>query len=117
MTGLNAGATIAQWETVYLGGSSTWLLADANGSGTYPARGLAVAAYSNTDPATILTYGTVRNDAWTWTIAGPIYLSATPGGLTQTAPATSGDQVQVVGYALTADVAFFDFNSTYLTVA
>lgn len=116
ISGLNAGATIAQWETVYLGASSTWLLADANGSGTYPARGLATAAYSNTDPAIVLVHGTVRNDAWNWTPGGAIYLSATAGGLTQTAPSTSGDKVQQVGFALTADIAFFDFNSTYLTV-
>lgn len=62
ITGLNAGATIAQFAPVYLGGSSTWLNADANGSGTYPARGLAVAAYSDTNPATILVHGTVRDD-------------------------------------------------------
>lgn len=116
INGLNAGATIAQWEPVYLGASSTWLLADANGSGTYPARGLAVAAYVNTDPAMILVLGTVRNDAWAWTPGGAIYLSGTAGALTQTAPSTSGDKVQQVGFALTADIAFFDFNSTYLTV-
>lgn len=116
IAGLNAGASIAQWEAVYLGASSTWLLADANGSGTYPARGLAVAAYSNTDPAVILVHGTVRNDAWNWTPGSPIFLSGTAGGLTQTAPSTSGDKVQQVGFALTADIAFFDFNSTYLTV-
>lgn len=116
IVGLNAGATIAQWEPVYIGGSSTWLLADANGSGTYPARGLATAAYVDTNPAVILTQGTVRNDAWNWTIGGTIYLSGTAGTLTQTAPSTSGDKVQAVGYALTADIAYFDFNSTYLTV-
>lgn len=116
ISGLNAGATIAQWEAVYLDGSSTWQLADANGTGTYPARGLATAAYSSTDPAVILVHGTVRNDAWAWTPGGAIYLSATAGGLTQTAPSTSGDKVQQVGFALTADIAFFDFNSTYLTV-
>lgn len=117
ITGLNAGATIAQWEAVYLGGSSTWLLADADGSGTIPARGLAVAAYSSTDPATILVVGTVRNDTWAWTPGGTIYLSTTAGGLTQTAPSTSDDNVQQVGYALTADVAFFNFASgEYLTV-
>ncbi len=116
IAGLNAGATIAQWEAVYLGASSTWLLADANGSSTYPSRGLATAAYSNTDPAIILVHGTVRNDAWSWTPGGAIYLSGTAGALTQTAPSTSGDKVQQVGFALTADIAFFDFNSTYLTV-
>lgn len=117
ITGLNAGATIAQWEAVYLGGSSTWLLADANGSSTYPARGLATAAYSNTNPATILVNGTVRNDAWNWTPGGTIYLSGTAGDLTQTAPSTSGDKIQQVGFALTADIAYFDFNTTFTTVA
>lgn len=116
VAGLNAGATIAQWEAVYLGGSSTWLLADANGSGTFPARGLAIAAYINTNPATILVHGTVRNDAWNWTPGGTIYMSGTAGALTQTAPSTSGDNVQQVGFALTADIAFFDFNNAYLTV-
>lgn len=116
IAGLNAGATIAQWEAVYLGSSSTWLLADANGTGTYPARGLATAAYSSTDPAVVLVHGTVRNDAWNWTPGGTIYLSGTAGSLTQTAPSTSGDKVQQVGFALTADIAFFDFNSTFLTV-
>lgn len=116
ITGLNAGATIAQWELVYLGGSSTWLLADANGSGTYPTCGMAVAAYSSTNPAVILTRGTVRNDAWNWTPGGRLYMSTTAGGLTQTAPSTSGDKVQDVGFALTADIAYVDFNGVYLTV-
>lgn len=113
--GLNAGATIAQWDAVYLGGSSTWLLADANGSGTFPARGLAVAAYSNTNAAIVLIRGNVRNDAWSWTPGGTIYLSTTAGGLTQTPPSTASDKIQAVGFALTADIAFFDFNSLYLT--
>lgn len=116
IAGLNAGATIAQWEAVYLDGSSTWQLADANGSGTYPARGLATAAYSSSNPAVILVHGTVRNDAWNWTPGGTIYLSGSVGALTQTAPSTSGDKVQQVGFALTADIAFFDFNNTFLTV-
>ena len=116
VSGLLAGATIAQWEAVYLDGSSTWQLADANGSGTYPAVGLAVAAYSSTNPAVVVYSGTVRNDAWSWTPGGVIYLSATAGGLTQTAPATSGDKVQQIGRALTADIILLNVNSEYLTV-
>jgi len=116
VSGLLAGATIAQWEAVYLDGSSTWQLADANGSGTYPAVGLAVAAYSSTNPAIVVYSGTVRNDAWSWTPGGVIYLSATAGGLTQTAPATSGDKVQQIGRALTADIILLNVNSEYLTV-
>lgn len=116
VSGLNAGATIAQWEAVYLDSSSTWQLADANGSGTYPAVGLAVAAYSSTNAAIVVTQGTVRNDAWAWTPGGVIYLSTTPGGLTQTAPSTSADKVQQIGRALTADIILVNINNEYLTV-
>lgn len=116
LAGMNAGATIAQWEAVYLGGSSTWLLANATAT-VHPARGVAVAAYSNTDPAVILVQGPVRNDAWNWTIGGDIYLSTTGGALTQTAPNGSTNIVQWCGYALTADIAYFDFKTgVYVTV-
>jgi hypothetical protein len=120
IVGETAGATIAQWEAVYLadagGGTGSWMLADANGTNTYPARGLAVAAYSSSNAATILVQGIVRNDAWAWTPGGNIYLSTTAGGLTQTAPSTSGDKIQIVGYALWSDAAYFNFNGSYLTV-
>lgn len=117
ISGVNAGATVAQWEAVYLSGSSTWLLADANGSGTYPARGLAVTGGTNGNPLSILQVGTVRNNAWDWTPGGTIYLSGTAGALTQTAPNVSGDKVQQVGFAITADIAYFNFNSETVTVA
>lgn len=117
ITNINGGATIAQWEPVYYSFSDgEWMLADANGTSTYPAQGLAVAATTNGAAATVLIQGFVRNDAWNWS-AGPIYLSATPGAFTQTAPATAGDKVQVVGFAITADVAYFHFNQDYVEVA
>lgn len=117
VSGLTAGATIAQWETVYVAGSSTYQLADANGTGTYPARGLAVAAYVSTNAATIIREGIVRNDAWNWTPGGTLYLSTTPGGMTQTAPSGAGDKIQQVGFALTADIAYVNFASgEYLTI-
>ena len=118
ITGRNAGATIAQWESVYLSNSGTWLLADANGSGTYPCRGLAVAAYTNGNAAVVLDNGVARNDAWNWTIGGDVYLSTTAGGLTQTAPSTSGDKVQKIGYALSVDsIRVCIGTGEYLTIA
>lgn len=117
ISGINGGETIAQWEVVYYSFSDTeWMKADANAAGKFPAAGIAVAATTNGNAATVLVSGTVRNDAWTW-VAGPIYLSTTAGGLTQTAPSASGDCVQPVGYAITADVAFFHFNQAYAEVA
>src|SRR3546814_16932056 len=55
----------------------------------------------SSDPAVILREGPVRNDAWSWTPGGTIYLSTTPGGLTQTAPSATTEKVQQVGFALT----------------
>lgn len=115
LTGNNAGATIAQWEAVYMGATFEWLIADANGSGTYPAMGLATAAGSDGNPLTVLVRGIARNDAWNWSV-GLIYLSDSVGALTQTPPSTSGDKVQIVGYALSADTMMVDPDLTYLTV-
>ncbi len=115
IVGLNNSGGVTQWDTVYLNSSSQWVLADANGSGTYPARGI-VAATQSTGVATIvITSGTIRNDAWSWTIGGTIYLSVTAGGMTQTPPATTGDKVQVIGYALTADIMAVAISADYGT--
>jgi hypothetical protein len=117
LSGTNAGATIAQWEVCYHDFADNELkLADADGSGTYPARGIAVTSGTDGNALTILTEGFVRNDAWNWS-AGNIYISTTAGAITQTAPSTSGNIVQRIGYAVSADVAYFNFNVPYLTVA
>jgi hypothetical protein len=119
IVGRTAGATIAQWGAVYMGSGGSWLLADANGTGTYPAQGLATASYVNTNAATVLVHGVARNDAWAWTVGGRIYLSGDPttnGGLTQTAPSTSGDKVQYMGYALSADSMYVDPSPEYITL-
>jgi hypothetical protein len=50
----------------------------------------------------------VRDDTWNWTVGGAIYLSETAGALTQTAPSTTDSVVRVLGYAVTADVIWFN---------
>lgn len=118
IVGRNSASALTQWDAVYLTSSSTWAQADANGSGTYPARGLTIATHAGSGEAvSVVDDGVVRNDAWAWTAGAPIYLSATAGGLTQTAPSTSGDKVQVIGYALSSDSMRVQPSSTYLTVA
>jgi len=106
ITGINAGATIAQWDVVVMGGAGKWLLADANGDNTYPAVGLAAEAGTDGNPMTVVIGGIIRNDGWNWTDGGTngiVYLSATAGGLTQTAPSSAGDHIQVIGKVISAD--------------
>lgn len=102
ITGRNAAATLTIWQTVYMTSAGTWGVADANGAGTYPCRGLVTAGVASGAAAVVLDDGVARHDAWTWTIGGDIYMSGTAGALTQTAPAVSGDKVQRIGYALSA---------------
>lgn len=118
ITGVNAGATIAQWEAVYMGSGGEWLLADATDDTAAPMRGLAAAAGTDNNPMTVVTEGVIRNDAWNWTIGGMLYLSTTAGGLTQTAPSSAGEIVQQVGFAITADVIYLNVGAaTYIEVA
>lgn len=88
--------------------------ADADASATMPC--IALALEAGTGTKTVLLEGFIRNDAWAWT-AGPIYVSTTTGALTQTAPSGTGDRVQRVGWAYSADIMFFDPDSTDIGVA
>jgi hypothetical protein len=118
ITGVNAGATIAQWEAVYMGSGGEWLLADATDDTAAPMRGLAAEAGTDGNPMTVVTEGVIRNDAWAWTIGGAIYLSTAAGGLTQTAPNATGEIVQPVGFAITADLMYLNVGAaTFIEVA
>lgn len=104
VTGFDAGETIAAWQMVYYDTTATeLLLADADAAGEWPALGMAVAASTDGTALDYITSGTVRYDTWDWTPGAKLYLSDTPGGLTETAPSTSGDCVQPVAIAITAD--------------
>jgi hypothetical protein len=79
--------------------------ADADNSSLTPVFLMALQTGAGTKKA--LIKGQVCNTSWNWS-AGKVYMSKTTGAMTQTKPATTGDIVQVVGYALSADTIFFD---------
>lgn len=114
----NAGENLTQWDTVYFHASDPDKLhqADADAAGEFPARGIVVATASDTNAAIILTQGSVRNDAWSWAPGETIYLSDTAGGLTSTAPSTSGDCVQIMGWATATDTMYVNVSGHYLEV-
>ena len=115
----NAGATIAQFEAVYLNSSSQWVLTDADAVSTAGSVMVALAGAAGTaaNPLRVILGGSfVRNDAWNWTVGGPIYLSTTAGALTQTAPSATDDVVRVVGYAVTADVIYWNPSNDWATI-
>lgn len=116
----NAGATIAQWQLVYMGSGGEWLEADASAASTSGPVMLALAAAAGTDNNSmkvVLPGGFARNDGWNWTVGAALYVSETTGAITETAPSTSGSIVRVIGYAMTADIVYFMPSGAWVEVA
>jgi len=63
----------------------------------------------------VLLEGQICNTAWGWS-AGPLYVSCTTGAMTQTAPVGAGDQVQRIGFALSANTIYFRPDSTVIEI-
>jgi hypothetical protein len=118
ISGLNFGSTATAISTVFL--ASDGKVDDANatqGTGLYPAFGLAVNAGNDTDAAVILVRGVVRDEDWSGlTVGGFVYLGETAGTITQTAPSTENDCIQIIGWALSDSEIYFDFSRPYQLV-
>ena len=113
-----AGGTIAAFQTVCIHTvTGEVVITDADAIATMPVIGIAPAAISDTATGTILLQGFIRDDTWNWTIGGILYASTTAGAMTQTAPSGTGDFVQALGVALTADVVYFNPSLTLVEVA
>jgi hypothetical protein len=84
-------------------------LASATASGTAPAYVIALVSGSGLNK--VLIKGQVCNTGWNWN-AGKVYLSTASGDMQQTVVSGTGQQIQVVGWALSADTIMF--NPTYM---
>jgi hypothetical protein len=91
---------------LYMAADGNYDEADADAAATMPVTTLALETGTGTKE--ILLQGYIRKDAWSWTPGGLIYADVTTGALSQTAPSGSGDQVQVVGWAKSADILYFN---------
>lgn len=105
------GDTVVFGDVLYMNADGKWHLADADAAATMPGMRMVVDETITDDAAgNLLQYGIARDDSWSWVIGGLIYVSTggtTTTTLSQTAPSGDGDQVQIVGTALTADVMAF----------
>jgi hypothetical protein len=116
---LTSGYSSTIIDLVYLGSSSKWLEADADATGTsINLLGIALEAKTDTQAMNVALAGSfVRDDTWAWTPGVPLYISGTLGAITATKPTGTGDVVRTVGYAVTADIIFFNPSSDYVTLA
>jgi hypothetical protein len=113
--GRKMGYTGAIGDPVYLSSTThEWMMADANlATPAYPARGVLCNAGSDGDDAVVLVFGVMRDDSWTFTEGATLYLTES-GTIDDAAPSGSGSCVQIVGFALGASEAFFNFSGVYL---
>jgi len=106
---MTAGTALTRPQAVYVGGDGKMEKALATAAATMPAIALATGTIAENASGSFLLQGFFRYDTWDWTPGGLLYVSKdTAGALTQTLPAASGEQVQVVGVAITADIIHFN---------
>ena len=117
----NAGYTTTQSDLVYLDSNSKWLEADADATGVKSTSLLAIALEVKDDgeALNVALPGSFIQDAsvYGFTPGVPLYMDTTDGGITASKPTGSGDTVRTVGYAVHADMIFFNPSSDYVTLA
>lgn len=110
---LTANENQAFGDVCYIGADGDATLANASAYATASALFMCLGTVTTGNPASYLSLGIARNDAWAWTVGGSsgfIYLSTTGttgNTLTQTVPTTAGQVVQVLGVATHADRVYF----------
>ena len=90
------------------------IMADADATSVIPCTMMALE--SGTGVKNCLLMGFVKNSSWSLTPGNPVYVSTTPGQVTQTAPSVSGDKVQIIGYATSSDTIYFKPDFTDLEI-
>ena len=93
-----------------IGSDGDATIANASAYSTASALFMCLGTVTTGNPGTYLALGVARNDTWAWTVGGFVYLSTTgttTNTLTQTAPSTSGQVVQLLGVATHADRIYF----------
>jgi hypothetical protein len=92
-------------QVMYVEADGEFNAADADATTTMPGVCVLVTAGEGASKDCVIS-GTVTETDWNWTPGAILYVSTDPAtttGLTATAPSGTGDQVQVVGIALSAD--------------
>ncbi len=93
---------------LYMASDGNYEEANAGALATMPC--VALALETGTGDKKVLLQGNIRNDSWTLTPGGMMYVSLVTGKLTQTRPSATGEQVQIVGYATSTNTIFFNPN-------
>lgn len=109
-----AGETLAFGDPVYIKSDGKVWKGDADTASTFPVMGMAMGAAAANATVTVLLLGIARNDSWTWTVGGIVYLS-TSSGLTQTQPSSTDNAIQIIGIAEAATRIYVNPQLVWIT--
>ena len=112
-----SGESVAAFNAVYIRSDGEVGPADADAAGSMPAIGVALEAKGDGEATKILIAGVLRDDTYNFTPGADIFVGTTAGAITATAPSGSGDTVQKIGVALSADSIYVNFNTTEVLLA
>jgi hypothetical protein len=117
-----AAEAITAFDAVYVSTTTGRVgRADANDAAKLPAIGIAIEAQGSAGSSVrVLTHGVYRDDGGfggNMTVGTDLYVSETPGTLTDTAPGDDGDFVQLMGVAVGVRSAFINPDLTIIEVA
>jgi hypothetical protein len=112
-----AGEALSFGDVVYFKSDGKVWKANATAEATAPVMAMCVSSsISANSTGNFLLQGTVRNDSWSWTIGGLIYLNTTAGTMSQTRPSSIDQVIQVMGMSHpSATTIYFNPNSVYFT--
>lgn len=112
---VQVGENVDPGDTCFLQNDGKYWKSDANAAATMPIKLMAIATILANATGLVLRKGYYRNDGlYNWTPgageANLLYAHTTAGEIVQFAnrPVGSGDQLQIVGHIVNADVIFFD---------
>lgn len=104
------GETVVFGDLLYYDWTAVeWKKAKADVIGTTPAQRIALEGKTDGQTCLMLVQGYIRDDSAFDFGAARVYLNDdTAGTCDDTAPAESGDQIQIVGIGITADILYFN---------
>jgi len=102
-----AGANLVFGDLCYMKSDGKLWKAYAT-STTTPCIAMAAGTIAADASGRFILRGFIRDDTWAWTIGNPLYVSASTGSLTSTAPTSSGQLQQQVAAATHADRVWFN---------
>lgn len=115
---LTYGAQVTMYDLLRMGAAGKLVLANASATTTLPAQFLCLTNGVTDAVNAVLKTGIAQDASWSFTAGNLLYLSAlTAGRITETRPATSTNQVQFIGEALSATVIHFNPCYAYVEVS